>query len=466
MTSPIDVPAPRSSTATRVARLAAAAAVAALTSASLVACAGEPDPGSSPAPTTSPVEIPATPVGEQARWVLEEINGDEQTATDEITRRFDEAALAELTAEGLQQVFDQMQAAAPWSAVAYDGAETQARVTLESAQVTYDMSISVTVDDRIEMLFFGQPQPERTPAASWDELTQQVEAAGFTAGVQVREVGGEVLYEGGDQTAGPIGSIFKLWVLGAVVDAVADGRMTWDDELSVDAGVRSLPSGELQDLPDGTTVSVREAADKMIAISDNTATDMLIRAVGRDAVEAAMVTMGHSDPELNTPFPATRELFWLLFGDDDLRAMWSGAAGDADARRLVLERLPAGVPDLAGAAAATPGWRDGVDWFATPDDLVAAHEALQQRAQTAAGAPVRDILSANPGVEFGEEWTYIGFKGGSSIGVLAGSWYLERDGAAPVVITVLARADDAASVANPSVAFGWAQDAAAILTAP
>lgn len=79
---------------------------------------------------------------------------------------------------------------------------------------------------------------------------------------------------------------------------------------------------------------------------------------------------------------------------------------------------------------------------------------------------MRDILSANPGVEFGEEWTYIGFKGGSSIGVLAGSWYLERDDAAPVVITVLARADDAASVANPSVAFGWAQDAAAILTAP
>lgn len=133
LTSPIGAPAPRSSTTTRVARLAAAAAVAALTSVSLVACAGEPDPGRSPAPTTSPVEIPATPVGERARWVLEEINGDEQTTTDEITSRFDEAALAELTAEGLQQVFDQMQAAAPWSAVAYDGAETQARVTLESA---------------------------------------------------------------------------------------------------------------------------------------------------------------------------------------------------------------------------------------------------------------------------------------------------------------------------------------------
>lgn len=252
----------------------------------------------------------------------------------------------------------------------------------------------------------------------------------------------------------------------ATAEAVRSSELAWNDTLVLTDADRSLPSGRLQDQPTGTEVSVRDAAQEMIAISDNTATDMLIRAVGRDAVESAMVSMGHADPGANMPFLTTRELFWLLFGDPDLRALWGGAGDDPEARRSVIERLPAGVPDLSAASAATPGWRDGADWFATPDDLAAAHEALQERARTEAGAPVRDILSANPGLAFGDEWTFVAFKGGSSVGVLAGSWYLEREGAAPVVITVLARADDATTLASPAVALGWAQDAAAILTGP
>lgn len=464
MSLPIDTHVARPSTRSRR-RGPVAAAVAAATAAALASCSAEPVPDGTPASPAAPVEIPGTPVGDQVRWVMDEINADAATDIEDIETHFDAAALEQLPPAQLQDVFAQMQAAAPWTAVGYDGVETQARVTIESAQVTYDMSISVTPDARIQMLLFSPPQPERTPAASWDELTRQIDDAAFTAGVQVREVGGEVLYEGGDQAAGPIGSIFKLWVLGAVVDAVASGRLAWDDELVVDAVVRSLPSGELQDRPDGTKVTVREAADKMIAISDNTATDMLTRAVGRDAVEAAMVSMGHSDAEANLPFATTREFFWLLFGDADLRALWT-AAGDPDARRSVLERLPAGVPDVATASAAQPGWPDGIDWFAAPDDLAAAHVALQDRAQTPAGAPVREILSANPGLAFGDEWTYVAFKGGSSVGVLAGSWYLEREGGAPVVITVLARADDATTLAHPEAALGWAQDAAAILAGP
>lgn len=466
MTASFDTSPDRHSATSRL-RRPAALALAALTAAALVACSpGATAPEASGGASASAAAIPDTAVGTQAQWVVDEINADEPTTTDEIETRFAPAAVAELTAAGLQDVFAQMQAAAPWTPVAYDGAETQARVTIESAQVTYDMSISVTADDQIEMLLFAPPEPERTPAASWDELREQVEAAPFEASVQVTEVGGRTLQSFGDPAAAPIGSIFKLWVLGAVVEAVAAGRMTWDDELTIDAQVRSLPSGELQNLPDGAVITVREAAEKMIAISDNTGTDALIRAVGREAVETAMTAMGHSEPDRNTPFLATREMFWLLFGDDDLRALWGGAAGDVEARRALLERIPAGVPDLTGAAATQPAWRDGVDWFATADDLVAAHAALQEYAATEAGAPVRDILSANPGLEFGDAWTYVGFKGGSSVGVLAGSWYLERDGAAPIVVTVLARSDDPQALASPGVALGWAQDAAAILAAP
>lgn len=460
----------RSSRAARAARRSSAAAILVAATVLIAACA-QPSPDEPPAESSAApsVDLPETPVGAQARWVLDEVNAEEAPRESDLEERFDPVMFEQLAAADLQKVFTDMQAAAPWTAIAYEGTELQARVTIESAQATYDMTLSVTDEEKVNGLYFGPPQAERTPAASWEELREQIEEAPFTATLQVSDASeggaGETLELIGDPVASPIGSVFKLWVLGAVVDAVAAETLTWDTELTIDAGVRSLPSGEMQNLPDGTAVTVREAAEKMIAISDNTATDALIRAVGRDAVVAAMTDMGHAQPESNTPFLTTREMFWLLFGDPGLREMWAGAADDSAARAALLERIPAGVPDLAAAAAATPGWSAGIDWFATPDDIVAAHVALQERARTDAGEPVRGILSANPGIEFGDEWTYAGFKGGSSLGVLAGSWLLEREGADPVVITVFARSDDAQQLANPGIVFGWAEDAAALIAA-
>nr|WP_241680666.1 serine hydrolase [Pseudactinotalea suaedae] len=231
----------------------------------------------------------------------------------------------------------------------------------------------------------------------------------------------------------------------------------------MDAAVRSLPTGELQDLPDGATVSVLEAAQKMIAISDNTATDLLIRALGRDAVLAAMLEMGHGDPALNTPLLTTREYFWLGWGDADLRERW--AAGDTAERTALLADVPAGVPDTDDVDWSVPAWESGVDWFATPADVARAHTALQEKATTSAGAPLREILSANPGAAMGPAWTYVGFKGGSAAGVLAGTWYLERNDGTPVILTLLARSSDHTVFADPTAIYAHAQDAARLLEA-
>ncbi|WP_246133982.1 serine hydrolase [Microbacterium hatanonis] len=436
-----------------VALLAAAALV-------MTACAS-PAESASEEPSER-VAIPSNPVGTQASWVLTEINGAPSEQAD-FEDRFDPIMFEQMAVSDLQQVFEQLRAAAPWTPIAYEGTETQARVTIESPQVTYDMSVSVGDDGSMNGLFFGEPQGPRTPAASWDELESQIADAPYEVSLQVTEAGaGEPVRLMGESSSSPIGSVFKLWVLGAVVDAIDAGTLAWDDALTIDAEVRSLPSGELQNLPDGSTVTVLEAAQKMIAISDNTGTDALIRAVGRDAVEAALVDMGHESPAVNTPFLTTREMFWMLFDDAALRERW--ATGDQAAREAVLAEIPAGVPSLANAAEVQPGWPEGVDWFATHDDIARAHVALQEKVQSPAGEPLRDLLSANPGLSFGDEWTYVAFKGGSSVGVLAGSWYLERDGGEPIVLTVLARADDAQTLTtNQTAVFGFIEDAAALI---
>jgi hypothetical protein len=54
-------------------------------------------------------------------------------------------------------------------------------------------------------------------------------------------------------------------------------------------------------------------------------------------------------------------------------------------------------------------------------------------------APLRQILSINPGIAFDHAtWPYVAYKGGSEPGVLSTTWYLRRsDGQAFVLSIVL-----------------------------
>src|SRR5690606_21595197 len=106
----------------------------------------------------------------------------------------------------------------------------------------------------------------------------------------------------GDQPA-PVAGAAKLYVLAAVVDAVAAGTLSWEDQLVITSAATSLAPGELQDRPALSRTTVEEAALLMVAVNDNTAADLLQRTVGRQAVEAALTAYGHHDPALNVPFP-------------------------------------------------------------------------------------------------------------------------------------------------------------------
>ena len=64
---------------------------------------------------------------------------------------------------------------------------------------------------------------------------------------------------------------------------------------------------------------MRTAAEKMIATSDNMATDLLIERMGTHAIEEALATAGHHDPASMTPFPTMYELFSVGWGQPDLR---------------------------------------------------------------------------------------------------------------------------------------------------
>lgn len=223
----------------------------------------------------------------------------------------------------------------------------------------------------------------------------------------------------------PLASIFKLYVLYAVAEAVKAGTVSWDDQLTVTAKGKAVGSG--LELPVGAHVSVRTAAEKMIATSDNMATDLLIGKLGPHAVEQALAAAGHHDPAAMTPFPTMYELFSVAWGQPDLREQWKRATPQVRAELLQQAQSRPYHPDPTRAH--TPASGFGAEWYASAEDICRVHAALQAGAVGNA-APVKQILAAVPGIDLDRrEWPYIGAKAGGLPGDLTFSWYaVDRTG--------------------------------------
>lgn len=230
----------------------------------------------------------------------------------------------------------------------------------------------------------------------------------------------------------PLASIFKLYVLHALAGAIKDGTVSWDDQLTVTDKSRAVGSSGLQ-LPAGAQVSVRTAAEKMIATSDNMATDLLIGKLGTHAIEEALATAGHHDPASMTPFPTMYELFSVGWGKPDLRTQWQH--GSPQVRAQLLEQANSTPYEPDPVRAHSPASSYGAEWYGNAEDICRIHAALQADAVGKA-APVRQILSAVAGIQLDRNvWPYIGAKAGGLPGDLTFSWYAVDKTQQPYVVS-------------------------------
>lgn len=116
----------------------------------------------------------------------------------------------------------------------------------------------------------------------------------------------------------PTASVIKVPILVEVFHQVEEGNLALDDPLTLLAIDQKPGSGVLRFLSTPHQLTVRDAAFLMIAMSDNTATNLLLDKVGIRAVNTRMDTLG---------FPTTA-LFAEVFGRDatsiapDSSAIW------------------------------------------------------------------------------------------------------------------------------------------------
>ncbi len=257
---------------------------------------------------------------------------------------------------------------------------------------THDMPVMITrdADGAIAGMLLQPAVPHGVGVA---EATEALDTLpGRVAYLVTRD--GETLAARDADAELAVGSAFKLAVLAALREKIADGTASWDQVIELEARQISLPSGTLQLLPPGSPVTIHTLAALMIAISDNTATDALIDFVGRARVAELLGT-----PDVNK----TRELF-MLKADPQMRQRYLDAGpAERDSIHKELDARP--LP----AANAIPGQHvAGIEYYVPLTRLCALMETLD-------GEPV---LGLNPGLANKNDWASVAYKGGSEGGVL------------------------------------------------
>ena len=366
-------------------------------------------------------------------WVVSLLNGGDITV-EEYEARFTDEFRAQVPYEtAFLPILTDLRAFAPYEIVERSGTGSGGSATIVGTDGT-EFVVSGEVDDRGQFSTLlvepGQPPTLEDPPATVEEAFSELAELGAAGGLSAEIVDGECLPVEAlsESEPVPLGSVFKLYVLAAVGEAIASGTISWDDEIVIREEMKSIPSGELQNRPDGSTVTVLEAAQLMISISDNTATDLLIDLLGREVVEQVQGQYGNGNAPLNTPFLTTRELTALKVGPaSGLRTPQWIEGGEAD-RRAILEQISdITVADLPLGEWTSPIDPDLVEWFASPEDLCVLAVGL---ISLAGDVPeIASILEINPGIPAPEgSWDVIWFKGGSEPGLLAAWWVTQAEG--------------------------------------
>lgn len=127
---------------------------------------------------------------------------------------------------------------------------------------------------------------------TWPAGDALVRAAPGDWSVSVRDAGGSALWSHRADVPRKAASTIKLAVLVALFRAVDAGRLDLRDTRELIAADKVGGSGVLRALHEGLRPTLGDLAYLMIAISDNTASNLLIDAVGFAAVDATIRDLG------------------------------------------------------------------------------------------------------------------------------------------------------------------------------
>jgi beta-lactamase class A len=259
---------------------------------------------------------------------------------------------------------------------------------------TVPTAIALNAQGQISGLLF---RPARSAAATLDEAVGALVGLPGKVALLVIE-DGKTLVAKNHEVPLAVGSAFKLAVLAALQRQIREGKHSYHEVVELKPLWKSLPSGILQDWPDGAPLTLGTLATLMISKSDNTATDALIAVVGTQAVERESLR--------NRPFLTTRSAFVLKSDANKALLERYRSAAEEQKREVLRKTLELPLPSATefGSELKAPD----VEWFFTAEELCSLMEQMKE-------VPA---LAINPGPAGHGDWQKVAFKGGSEAGVI------------------------------------------------
>jgi beta-lactamase class A len=139
------------------------------------------------------------------------------------------------------------------------------------------------------------PKPEAPPAtAATLDARIKKEAANFKGKVFLfaknLDTGATYNFNGDEKVR--TASTIKTAIMVEAFARVAEGKAKWSDEVVLTKAKKVSGSGILQELSEGLKLTLRDAVNLMMILSDNTATNLVLEVLTADAVNARMDSMG------------------------------------------------------------------------------------------------------------------------------------------------------------------------------
>ncbi len=424
-----------------------------------------------PSPKSRRTKIPDSKVGDQLRWVIKAINSGDVSDAEE---HCEEDFLSFISKDEMKATFKEIRTDA------FDGEDVfvvkaspeergdsmTAEITSESGNAALDVFLAI--DDKsakISSLRFTASSGGGGGdgddgggggggGGGWDAFSDSLKDLGGDTAFAAYEIMPPPPGEDGIDPKRPwelmplaakneekpmaINTVSMLYLLAAIGDEVEAGKAQWDEPITIEDRLKSLPSGEMQLEAPGKQFPLRDFAIKMISLSDHTAADHILQRVGREHMQEYLTPL-NDNADRNTPYLSTREFFALKLGadedtrldfadadDEDQLAMLSkdGAAYEVlQDRGNVMETLGPALGDWL-----EPVGVESIGWYASPKQCCELFAKLRAMELRKGMEPVAEALRRNPGIGLdAEKWKTVAFKGSSGEpGVQTGVWMLER----------------------------------------
>lgn len=189
------------------------------------------------------------------------------------------------------------------------------------------------------------PEAIPVPTVYNDILKQSVDNAlrGTTGsyGVVVKNLDSGELYEFNEHVIYDTASLYKLWVMAVVFQQIEQGKLEDKTVLSQEVSVLNKKfniSSDSAGLTDGSvTLTVDQALEKMITISDNYAAMLLTQKVGLNTISTFLPKNGFKETKMgtNTNLPTTTPSDVALF----FEKLYKRELGNSDSTEKMLQLL-------------------------------------------------------------------------------------------------------------------------------